>query len=138
MLVCLLTSFVATHVYPVTTEDRIEIALRQQLVITTLLMVPATFIVAYLYLPATFHMDGVSKSLDASWIDAAACVISGALGALTIGLTAEYYTSNSYKPVQDLVKACRTGAATNIIYGLSLGYKSVSFSFFPFFVFSSS
>ena len=26
-------------------------------------------------------------------------------------------------PVKELVKACNTGAATNIIYGLSLGYK---------------
>lgn len=33
-------------------------------------------------------------------------------------------TSFSYNPVQDLVESCKTGAATNIIYGLALGYKS--------------
>ena len=87
-------------------------------------MVPAIFLVAYLFLPDTFHIDGVSKELEATWIDAGACVISGSLGGLLIGLTAEFYTSNSYRPVKDLVNACRTGAATNIIYGLALGYKS--------------
>ena len=124
MIVCLLTSFVATNIYPVTTEDRIEIALRLQLLISTLLMVPGTFIAAKIFLPPEFHIDGISKSLEATWTDGAACVTCGSLGGLLIGLTAEFYTSNSYKPVKELVNACRTGAATNIIYGLALGYKS--------------
>lgn len=33
-------------------------------------------------------------------------------------------TSYSYKPVTELAESCRTGAATNIIYGLALGYLS--------------
>lgn len=33
-------------------------------------------------------------------------------------------TSYSYRPVQELAESCRTGAATNIIYGLALGYLS--------------
>jgi len=28
-------------------------------------------------------------------------------------------------PVQDVADSCRTGAATNVIFGLALGYKSV-------------
>ena len=35
ILVSLLTSFVATHIYPVTTQARIELALRLQLIIST-------------------------------------------------------------------------------------------------------
>ncbi len=35
-----------------------------------------------------------------------------------------YYTSEKYGPVQEVAKACETGVATNIIYGLALGYKS--------------
>ena len=43
----------------------------------------------------------------------------------TYGLTrVRYYTSFSYQPVREVANACRTGAATNIIYGLALGYKS--------------
>ncbi len=33
-------------------------------------------------------------------------------------------TSYSYVYVRELAKACKTGAATNIIYGLALGYLS--------------
>lgn len=33
-------------------------------------------------------------------------------------------TSYSYKPVKELADSCKTGAATNIIYGLALGYLS--------------
>ena len=33
-------------------------------------------------------------------------------------------TSFSYSPVLGLVESCKTGAATNIISGLALGYKS--------------
>jgi len=125
ILVCLASSFVATHIYPVINEGRIELALRLQLVITTLLMIPATVFIAGKYLPETFHIDGVAKSANASRGDAIACVISGTIGGLIIGLTTEYYTSKEYTPVRDLAESCRTGAATNIISGLALGYKSV-------------
>jgi len=125
ILVCLITSFLATHIYPVTTESRIEIALRLQLIVTTLLLVPATYVAAYMFIPATFHIDGVSKSLNATPFDVFVCVCAGSIGGLVIGLVTEYYTSKEYRPVQELVESCRTGAATNIIYGLSLGYNSV-------------
>ena len=36
----------------------------------------------------------------------------------------EYFTSNKYSPVLEVADSCRTGAATNIIFGLALGYKS--------------
>ena len=33
-------------------------------------------------------------------------------------------TSYSYTPVKELAESCKTGAGTNIIYGLALGYLS--------------
>ncbi|CAI7862624.1 unnamed protein product [Closterium sp. NIES-54] len=54
-----------------------------------------------------------------------ACVASGLWAGLLIGFVTEYFTSNAYVPVQDVADSCRTGAATNIIFGLALGYKSV-------------
>merc|ERR1712115_729094 len=41
-----------------------------------------------------------------------------------IGLITEYYTSHSYSPVREIANSCKTGAATNMIYGIALGYKS--------------
>jgi len=52
------------------------------------------------------------------------CFLSGLIAGLAVGLLTEYYTSDMYKPVQDVAKSCETGAATNIIFGLALGYKS--------------
>jgi len=36
----------------------------------------------------------------------------------------EYMTSHSHTPVRDVAESCKTGPATNIIYGLALGYYS--------------
>jgi len=94
--------------------SRIEIALRLQLIVTTMLMLPAAYWAATTYLPLEFHIDGVSKSLQATQFDAFLCVAVGAVGGLIIGLTTEYYTSKVYTPVRELVNACRTGAATNM------------------------
>ena len=52
-------------------------------------------------------------------------MLTGLYSGLIIGLVTEYYTSHSYSPVREVAGACSTGAATNIIYGLALGYKSV-------------
>ena len=52
------------------------------------------------------------------------CSILGLWGGFLIGWQTEYMTSYSYQPVLDLAESCKTGAATNIISGLALGYKS--------------
>lgn len=41
-----------------------------------------------------------------------------------IGYVTEIMTSYTYRPVQELSESCKTGAATNVIYGLALGYLS--------------
>src|SRR3972149_2744493 len=46
---------------------------------------------------------------------------------MLIGLVTEYYTSHRYSPVRQVAHAAETGAATNIIYGLALGYQSSMF-----------
>jgi H+-translocating diphosphatase len=119
------TSFIATHIHPVKTQNKIELALRLQIIISTILMVPATYYLAMTMLPEHFHIKGVANTLDATSYDAFVCVAAGGVGGLIIGLTTEYYTSKEYQPVKALANSCRTGAATNIIYGLALGYKSV-------------
>jgi H(+)-translocating pyrophosphatase len=52
------------------------------------------------------------------------CPISGLISGLMIGFVTEYYTSMSYKPVEELVNGCKQGPAINIILGLALGYMS--------------
>ena len=51
-------------------------------------------------------------------------ILSGLVGGCAIGYFTEYYTSDTYKPTQELAAASETGAATIIIGGLSLGLRS--------------
>lgn len=46
----------------------------------------------------------------------------GLVSGFLIGVVTDYYTSHEYKPVRRLSKACISGPAINVIYGLSLGY----------------
>ncbi|UCD03449.1 MAG: sodium-translocating pyrophosphatase, partial [Candidatus Aenigmatarchaeota archaeon] len=54
------------------------------------------------------------------WYAAVAGLVSG----IIIGLTTEYYTSESKSPAISIANASQTGPATNIIAGLSVGLKS--------------
>jgi len=126
VFVCLLCSFLATNIFPVKKESHVELALKVQLISTTVVMIPAIYFTAHAFLPSTFSLDqtvGTGKIIITpiyAWL----CVVFGAVGGLTIGLITEYYTSASYSPVREVANACKTGAATNMIYGIALGYKS--------------
>ena len=124
LLVGIVISLLATTIFPVYTEGRIELTLRVQMIVATALMIPAIFVMAIVFLPERFEIDGVSKRLTTTRLLVATCAVVGELGGLCIGLTAEYYTSKTHPPVRRLVNACRAGAGTNIIAGLALGYRS--------------
>ena len=51
-------------------------------------------------------------------------ILCGLIGGCAIGYYTEYYTSDTYKPTQELAASSETGAATIIIGGISLGLKS--------------
>ena len=53
-------------------------------------------------------------------------VISGLIAGLIIGYSTEFFTSDSYKPTQNISKAALTGHATLILEGLSTGMLSTS------------
>ena len=51
-------------------------------------------------------------------------ILAGLIAGVAIGKVTEYYTSDTYKPTQNLSKSSETGTATLIISGLSLGMLS--------------
>jgi len=132
IVVCMITSFVATHVQEVAAHKDVEGVLKVQLFVSAFLMTGATLPLSYGFLPNIFTFTDlyvIEVATDATlqnchWSGAWICVVCGLWGGCLIGFITEYYTSHSYTPVQDVANSCETGAATNIIYGLALGYLS--------------
>lgn len=123
ILVCIVTSVYATNVMKVDQADKIEKTLKYQLIISTIVLTPVLYCLSIFALPERFTFYRNEEIVVENW-HAFLCVASGLWSGLIIGFITEYFTSHSYKPVREVAEACRTGAATNIIYGLALGYLS--------------
>jgi len=85
----------------------------------------AGYVVAYVD-----DSDSVEYEADEIAVKNYYLFISAAVGlwaGLGIGYVTEYYTSNAHTPTQEVAQNCETGAATNVIMGLALGYESTIF-----------
>ncbi len=78
----------------------------------------AAVLAAVIGAPVTYFLMG-------SWGPYIA-ILAGLVAGCAIGYFTEYYTSDTYKPTQDLADSTETGAATTIIGGISLGMKSTA------------
>jgi K(+)-stimulated pyrophosphate-energized sodium pump len=103
-------------------EDKVEFALKLALIVSTGVMVVAMYPVTMQMIPASFQLTPTGNVFTNFGVFIS--VASGLISGLLIGLITEYYTSHRFRPVRDVADASKTGAATNIIYGLSLGYNS--------------
>ena len=104
----------------VKTEDDVAPALMKLLIISSALMAVVMYFVTLAMIPADFVIGENTYSNVGVYF----CFLSGLVSGLAVGLLTGYYTSEKYAPVQEVAKSCETGVATNIIYGLALGYKS--------------
>jgi K(+)-stimulated pyrophosphate-energized sodium pump len=102
------------------TEKDVAIALKKMLIISTVLMAIVTYFLTLWALPEQFQLGGLSITASNVYFS----YLSGLVAGLIIGILTEYYTSHSYKPVQELAQSCNTGAATNVIFGIALGFRS--------------
>ena len=79
--------------------------------VSAVLIAVASFVILYLL--------GIEN-----WLGLSFSVISGLVAGVIIGQATEYYTSQSYRPTQEIAKASETGSATVIIKGLGTGMIS--------------
>jgi len=102
--------------------------LKWQLGISTILMTPMLFFLSYYTLPEDdfcIKVDAKGSCLQSTnWFKCCICACAGLWGGLIIGVYTEFMTSYEHEPTQEVAKSTQTGAATNIIFGLALGYKS--------------
>merc|ERR1712160_204545 len=121
IFVCMICSFLATHVWPVRKEADVENVLKVQLGVTCILMTLIMIPLCSEFLPKEFVIQGVTDTVS-RW-DAFLCVACGLFGGCMIGFITEYYTSHSYGPVRDVAYSCETGAATNIALNVFIAFK---------------
>ena len=113
-------SFITTFFARVKSGDSVEKVLKYQLWISTFLVATIMYFVTDHFMVDSFVINGQNITKWNVYFSLAFGLFSGML----IGWITEVYTSHAYKPVQEVAKSCETGAATNIIYGLALGYHS--------------
>jgi len=85
----------------------------------------ATYITAVLATVSSILL--VWAIFGSRYIGLAWSLVMGIGSGMGIGLVSEYFTSDHYKPVQEIAKASQTGAATTIIRGLATGMLSTAF-----------
>ena len=112
---CLLTTFFAR----IKEGGSVEGTLKKQLWISTIIVAAVMYFVT-----DRFMVDFELAGKTITKMNVYYSLILGLFSGMLIGMITEFYTSHSYKPVREVADACNTGAATNIIYGLALGYKS--------------
>ena len=113
-------SLLTKLVVSVKAEEDVAPALMKLLIISSALMAVVMYFVTLAMIPADFVIGENTYSNVGVYF----CFLSGLVSGLAVGLLTGYYTSEKYAPVQEVAKSCETGVATNIIYGLALGYKS--------------
>mgnify|MGYP002439074727 FL=1 len=100
-----------------TKEDATQMSLLKSLRTGTY---TAAALSAVLALPLCYFILGPENNCWGIFI----AILCGLIGGTLIGYFTEYYTSDNYKPTQQLAAASETGSATIIIGGISLGLKS--------------
>lgn len=105
----IIASIIGIFFVRATSEREIWSAFNKGIIISAALAIVGTLAVT-MYLP-----NGINLFLATT---------SGIVTAVIISIVTDYYTSMSKKPVREIAKASETGAGTNVITGLAVGFQS--------------
>jgi len=125
----IIMSFLGTFFVRVKEGGDPQKALNTGEIVSSLIMIAASWFIIKWMLPETweyadplYNTDGTTTTYTSTGIFIATVI--GLVAGVVIGLITEYYTGMGKKPVLSIVRQSSTGAATNIIAGLSVGMMS--------------
>ena len=143
--VCIITSIIGTYMVRLGKGQSIMGALYKGFWTTTILAVPAIYVVTNWLLGGDMTSDLARSAMDVSGnvlgdetmarlanqlhfsgMDLFWCMMIGlAVTGLLVWIT-EYYTGTNYRPVKSIAKASETGHGTNVIQGLAISLESTA------------
>jgi|CXWL01.1.fsa_nt_gi K(+)-stimulated pyrophosphate-energized sodium pump len=107
-------TIIATYFVRTKKPEGVQAALKNGMLIASVLMLAGTWFFTRIYLP-----DGIAMGVFYA-------VTAGLVAGVLVGVLTEYYTSHTYAPVRSLAHSAKTGAGTVLIEGLALGYLSTA------------
>ncbi|MFN8606646.1 MAG: V-type H(+)-translocating pyrophosphatase [Vulcanimicrobiota bacterium] len=116
------SSFIGILAFKAKSEEQVQGALKNMLILATILMAIMSYFLTIKLLPGEPFTLGGKEGITATGVYLA--FLSGLVSGYLIGWLTEYFTSHAYGPTREVADSSKTGTATNIIYGLALGYNS--------------
>ncbi len=107
-------------------EIDIQNSLNVGMYVTSILIITISCVLINFFIPNYFFFSVGLKFFN-KW-GLFVSILLGLLSGILIGFITEYYCSKENKPVMEIVNSLKTGSATAIISGLSIGMRS---TFFP-------
>ena len=133
-MIGVITAVIGIFVVSPRTKDRSHMtAINRGFFVSAIVSAILVVIAAFVYLPGSFSelrgaSAGVQNVAGDPRIIAIAAVLVGLVLASAIQLLTGYFTETNRRPVKDIGESSRTGAATVILSGVSVGLESAVYS----------